>query len=183
MDLRNDELMIWKDKAHMIINGPAAAGEFIITNKRIAFSAKSDPSLFSKAKKTDLWDMAISRVQDVDEHQINGMDHPVIRIRYNGSDSYFTFPDSEPRASLAAVRIFINSARRIERELDLMRGVGRSLKDETLHVHGKLPELIKDIPRPADQICFQCGKNLHEPSIEDPDDTSTCTVCGDLNIA
>ena len=180
MDLRNDELMIWKDKARMMINGPTATGELIITNKRIAFIAKSDPTYFSKAKKTNLWDIAIDRVQDVDEHMFQGLDHPVIRIHYTESDNYFTFPDSEPKASLAAIRLFINSARRIERELDLMRGVGRSLKDDTLHLHGKMPELIKDIPKPADQVCFQCGNNLHEPSAEDPDDTSTCTVCGDL---
>jgi hypothetical protein len=183
MDLRNDELMIWKDKAHMVVNGPAAAGEFIITNRRIAFISQSDPTYFRKATKTGLWDIAINRVQDVDEHMLTGMDHPVIRIHYNESDSYFTFPDSEPKASLAAIRLFINSARRIERELDLMRGVGRSLKDDTLHIHGRLPELIKDIPQPADQVCFQCGKNLQEPSVEDPDDISTCSVCGDVTTA
>jgi hypothetical protein len=75
------------------------------------------------------------------------------------------------------VRLFVNSARRIEREMDLIRGVGRSLKDDTLHVHGKVPELIKDIPLPADQVCFQCGKGLDEPSVIDPNDTTECTVC------
>lgn len=181
MELRNDEMIIWKEKAHMLVNGPAAAGEFVITNKRMAFFADSETTILRRSTRSTLWDIAIGRVQDIDLRDLKGLDHPVIRIHYAENDLFFTFPESAPKTSLAAIRLFVNSARRIEKEMDLMRGVSRSLKDDRLHLHGKLPDLIKDIPLPADQVCFQCGKELQEAAIVDPDDISECTVC-DISI-
>lgn len=177
MEIRNDELIIWKDKAHMVVNGPAAIGEFLVTNKRLAFIVNSEPTIFSRSVRSDIWDLSIERVMDVDTYDLKGLPHPVIRIRYSEDDAYFTFPDSSPRSSLAAMRLFINAARRIEGQLDVMKGVSLSLKEDTLLSGGTIPELIKDVPRPADQVCYQCGKGLVDPEVEDPDDTTTCTVC------
>ncbi|MDG6225451.1 MAG: hypothetical protein QCI82_08050 [Candidatus Thermoplasmatota archaeon] len=178
MDLRNDELVVWKDRAHMMVKGPAATGDLMITNKRIAFVAKSGSTFFQRSTSSDLWDIAIERVMDIDMQEMSGLDHPVIRIRYNEDEMFFTLPDSSPRSSLAAMRLFVNSARRIEGELDIIRGVSRSLKEDTLVTGDRLPALIKGVPQPADQVCFQCGKNLDEPGgVQDLDDTSSCTVC------
>jgi hypothetical protein len=177
MEIRNDEMIIWKGRGHMILKGSTAPGEFMITNKRMAFYAESKSTLLSRKNTSDIWDLSIERVIDVDTFEIKGLDHPVIRIRYSEDEVYFTLPESSPGSSLAAIRLFINAARRIENQMDLMRGVERSLKEDTLLSQGEIPELIKGVPKPADQVCFQCGKGLVDPPTFDLEDLRKCTVC------
>jgi len=177
MQLRNDEIIVWKGLSHMVVKGPSARGEFVITNKRLSFVVVSEATTFSKATKGDLWDLSLDRVIDVDFYEMKGMDHPLIRIRYAEDESFFTFPDTSPRTTLAAIRLFINAGRRIENEVQTMRGVDLSLKEDTLLTNGKMPKLEKDVPKPADQVCFQCGKGLFDAEWADPEDTSACNVC------
>ena len=163
MKLENDELVVWKDKGDMIFNGEVVRGILTITNRRLFFQEDNNPrSFIGRREQNDLWDLDIWKVMGANIIEMSGMDYPMIRINYKEHEVFFTFPDKDPRQTLAGIIVFINHARMIERIMGLMKSVEKNLKNRSLEVGERTPDLIEDIPHKADENCYQCGKTLLE---------------------
>lgn len=179
MKLQNDELIIWKNRSHMIFSGEPIFGEICITNKRLIFTHKDVPGFIPmKRNEVDFWELDIGKVREVNMHDVPGVDYPVIRIHYKEDDVYLTFPDHEPRSTLASMIIFINHARMIEKMMVLMRNIDHSLDKGTLEIGDRLPELKIELPSRADEECYQCGKTLIEEEIDNiSEEYQECLSC------
>jgi len=179
MKLQNDELIIWKDNGDMILDGEVVNGELIITNRRINFRGGDSPrSILGRKESADLWDLDIWKVKEVTIIEIRGIKYPMIRLSYSEHEVYFTFPKHEPRQTLAGIVVFINHARMIERIMDLMKNVDRSLKKRTLNVGENIPQLRDENPKKADENCYQCGKTLLEDELDEIDEeVKECMSC------
>jgi hypothetical protein len=161
MELESNEIMIWDQKCHMIINGEVLYGDLIITNNRMVFRSVDDPTFLSrKITTTDIWDLETERVLEVNVHEMVGFDHPLIRVRYKEDEVFFRFPEYGSREAATALVVFINHARLIKRLMSVMKNVEESLKEGNLVVGEKLPHILVDVPNKADEDCFQCGKSL-----------------------
>ncbi|MGA1823000.1 MAG: hypothetical protein ACMUIG_10795 [Thermoplasmatota archaeon] len=179
MKLMNDELIVWKNRSHMIFNGEPIFGEINITNKRVVFTHKDVPGFLPiKKKDQDFWELDIGRIKEVNMHSVKGADYPVIRIHYKEDDVFLTFPDHEPRSTLASLIIFINHARMIEKMMSVMRNIDLSLKKGTLEIGEKIPELTVEYPAKADEECYQCGKTLLDEEIDNlSEEYQECLSC------
>jgi hypothetical protein len=179
MKLQNDELIIWKDQCNMILAGEIVKGELVITNRRLYFQEGKNPHSFKVWRdKSDLWDLDIWKVKDAALMEFQGIDYPMIRLRYSEHEVFFTFPDYDPRQSLAGIIVFINHARMIEKLMDLMRNVERNLKSGNLNVGEEMPKLRVETPTKADEECYQCGKTLLEEDIDEiAQEVKECMNC------
>jgi len=179
MELKNDEMVLWENPSRMIIKGAVTEGSLLVTNRRLAFVAKEQPRYWpSSSKNTDLWELGINRVQSIDLHSLSSVKYPVIRVHYKESDVYFTFPDHDAKATLTALIVFVNHARLIDRIMSVMKSLDRSLKNGTLSVGEKVPNLMIDTPYKADEGCFQCGKPLFEDELDEmAKDVKECLSC------
>ena len=161
MKMDNDDMTIWKQSSHMIMNGEVIKGDVLITTRNIVFMQYDDPRIFLREKKgREIWDLGLERIMDINLYDGNEKDFPFIRIHYKENDAYFTFPDSDPKSTIAAMIIFINHGRTISRMMNITKNIGSSLKDGTLDIGEELPKLIKDLPMKVDEECYQCGKPL-----------------------
>ena len=166
MKMDNDDMIIWKQRSHMIMNGEVVKGEVTITTKSMIFMQHDDPRIFLREKKErKIWDLDLGRIKDISLFKGNEKDFPFIRIHYKENDVYFTFPDSRPKSTIAAMIIFINHGRTISRMMNIAKNIGSSLMDGTLDIGEKLPKLIKDLPTKVDEECYQCGEPLMEDDI------------------
>lgn len=166
MNLENDELVIWEEASNMIINGSFTNGYFFLTNKRMAFVQTHEirPSfLLRKIKENiDLWEMDIWKVIDLSLMDINGYDHPLVRVRYKESEVFFTFPDLDPKPAYAAMVVFLNHARLIHKNMDLLKNINENLKSGKLEVGERMPRMVIDQPMRTDESCHQCAKTMLE---------------------
>ncbi len=170
MELGTDEILVWNEPCHMIMKGGVVFGDLTITNKRLLYRAKDTPKFLSHSSKfNDFWDLDVSKVSEINIHNMVGMDHPMIRIRYKEDEVFLRFPDYDPRKAATALIVFVNHARLIERVMSVMRSIDGSLKEGNLNVGENLPHIMIDLPNKADEECFQCGK----PLVEDEIDTLT----------
>lgn len=145
----------------MLIGGDISKGEFIITNRRLVFANISQQkSIFHRENITDLWEIGIWEILDIELLDVKNFNYPFIRFRYKEDETYFTFPDYEPRPTLAALIIFINHARVFLKTQSLLRSIGRNLAKNKLEVGERLPNLVIDQPLRSDQTCHQCAKEM-----------------------
>jgi hypothetical protein len=179
LKLNNDELIVWKSPAHMIMKGEVVIGEIMVTNKSISFAQREEKRfLSSNNKMNDLWELELNRIQDVNMHRITGIMYPMVRIRYRENEVFFTFPDREPTQTITALIVFINHAMLIERIMGLMKNMERGLDSGSLKLGEKVPNLMVDLPHKADEGCFQCGKILLDEEIDKlSEDVRECLSC------
>lgn len=179
MKLQNDEMIIWKQRSHMMIKGAVVIGEVAITTKRMVFLQYEDPrALVKKKTEKDIWELEIDNVKDINLYEMNGKDFPFLRVHYRESDAFFTFPDSDPRSTVAAMIIFINHARTIMKMVNTMNNIERNLKAGTLNLGEELPKFITELPMKADDECHQCGKPLIEDELDQlAQDVRECLSC------
>lgn len=179
MILSNDEMMIWSGKAHMVIGGDISGGDLVITNRRLGFITEDQKrTIFTQRKVTDLWEIDIWKVMDVELIGMKGYEHPLIRFRYKEDETYFTFPDLEPRPALAAIIVFINHARLFSKNMALLRSIDSSLSKGELELGERLPKLVIDQQMKADETCHQCAKEmLVEESDRLSSEISECIYC------
>ena len=120
----------------------------------------------------------IDRVKDINLYQVNGRDFPYIRVHYKENDVYFTFPDSDPRSTVAAMIIFVNHAWTISKMVINIKNIERSLRSGTLNMGEDLPKFLTELPRKADEECHQCGKSLIEDELDMlAQDVRECLSC------
>jgi len=166
MNLEKDELMIWEEPSNMIINGEVTNGYLIMTNKRLAFFQMQNikPSLFMRKaqENVDIWEHDIWGAIDLSLLDMKGFDHPLVRIRYKEGEAFFTFPGLKPKPAIAAMIVFMNHARLISKNMDLMKNINENLKSGAREVGARLPRLVIDQPMRSDETCHQCAKTMLE---------------------
>ncbi len=179
MKLQNDEMIIWKQRSHMMLKGEVVIGEVAITTRRMVFLQYDDPRILRKEKtERDVWELDIDRIKDINLYQVNGRDFPYIRVHYKENDVYLTFPDSDPRSTVAAMIIFVNHAWTISKMVTNIKNIERSLMSGTLNMGEDLPKFVTDLPRKADEECHQCGKSLIEDELDMiAQDVRECLSC------
>ena len=179
MELGNNEIMVWNQKCHMIMNGEVVYGDMSVTNKRMVFRSVDDPTFLSrKITTTDLWELETARVLEINVHEMVGYNHPMIRVRYKEDEIYLRFPEYGDREVATALVVFVNHARLIERLMTVMHNVEESLKEGNLTVGEKLPHIMIDVPNRADEECFQCGKPLLENEFDQLNEqVKECILC------
>jgi len=167
MKIDNDEIVVWDRNCHMILGGKVSKGRIMVTNKKLGFISVDEPGLLGGRKKeSDLFELEIGKVHDINLHERTGIDFPMVRVQYKEGSAFFTFPDHEPRPAVAAFISFVNSARMIERLMSVMRNLDKNLNNKTLVVGEKLPELKGGLPSKADEECHQCGKTLIDDEMD-----------------
>ncbi|MGA1873418.1 MAG: hypothetical protein ACMUHY_07070 [Thermoplasmatota archaeon] len=166
MNLKNDELVVWEEPSHMIIHGDVTDGYLFLTNRRMVFvqMPKLRPSLFMRSSNNnvDLWELDIWNIQDVALLEMRKFKHPLVRVRYKEGEAYFTFPDLQPKPALAAMVVFINHARLINKNMSLMDNIRSNLRSGELKVGERLPRLVIEQPVRTDESCHQCAKTMLE---------------------
>jgi len=182
MNLRNDELVVWEEPAHMIIHGEVTDGYLLLTNGRMVFVQiqKMKPSLFMRNSNgsSDIWDLDIWNVMDVSLLDMKKFDHPLVRIRYKEGEAFFTFPNLEPKPALAAIVVFINHARLISKNVSLMHNIRDNLRSGDLKVGERLPHLVIEQPMRTDETCHQCAKTmLEEETAQLASEIRECLLC------
>ncbi|MFW3145296.1 MAG: hypothetical protein ACMUIE_00610 [Thermoplasmatota archaeon] len=180
MILSNDEMVLWTGFSHMVIGGDITGGELIITNKRLCFvTEEQKKSIFSNRKLSDLWELDVWKIMDIELIDTNSFKEPVLRFRYKEGETYFTFPKLEPRPTLAAVIVIINHARLINKNISLLRSINDGLAQGSLKVGERLPKLVIDQPMRTDQTCHQCAKDMLESESDLlSNEIKECLVCG-----
>ncbi len=167
MKIDHDEIIVWDRNGQMILGGKVSRGRVMVTNKKIAFVSMDEPGLFGgKKKESDLWDLEIGKVVDINLHEKTGIEFPMVRVHYKEGDVFLTFPDLKPKPTVAAFISFVNSARMIERLMSVMRNLDKNLINNTLVVGEKLPELKGGLPGKADEECHQCGKTMLDDEMD-----------------
>lgn len=167
MKIDNDEIVVWDRNCQMILGGKVSKGRILVTNKKLGFISIDEPGFLSgKKKESDLFELEIGKVQDINLHERTGIDFPMVRVLYKEGSVFFTFPDHEPRPAVAALISFVNSARMIERLMIVMRNLDHNLNNKTLIVGETLPVLKVGLSSKADEECHQCGKTLIDDEMD-----------------
>jgi hypothetical protein len=180
MELAYDEIQVWNESCHMIMNGEVVTGDLTITNKRMVFRVDNHSRFGSKKKRNleDFWELPVGHVHEVNLHEKVGINYPMVRVRYKEDEVFFTFPDHQPRQLATALIVFINHARLIERVMGVMRSLDGSLREGNLQVGERLPHIMIDVPQRADEDCLQCGQPLLDEEFEAlSDDIRECISC------
>jgi len=164
MIIEKDELVVWEEKSHMIIGGEVVDGTFMITNRRLLFVQITDQRSLMKVKRTEseIWEVGIWDVLDLDLMEMKRFGFPLVRVRYKEDEVFFTFPDLKPRPALAAMVVFMNHARLINKNVSLMKNIVDNLRSGELKVGERMPKLVIDQPMRLDETCHQCAKTMLE---------------------
>jgi hypothetical protein len=184
MNLDRDEMVVWEEESNMVIHGEVTKGFFIMTNKRMMFIQVQEirPSLFMRGamKDVEIWELGIWKVLDLNMMDINGFNHPLVRIRYKEGEAFFTFPRLEPRPAYAAMVVFLNHARLIQKNTDLLENIKENLRSGELKIGERLPQMVIDQPMRPDETCHQCAKTmLEEETNKLSSEINECLVCMD----
>jgi len=177
--LNDSELVVWSERSQMVIGGGVTQGQFVMTTRRLSFVTEEDrTSIFFNRKPTDLWELDIWNVLDMELLEMKGFDLPLIRIRYKEGERFFTFPSLAPRPTLGGVIVLLNYARLMDKNVALTRSIGKALRDGELDVGERIPKIVVDQPMKADEVCHQCAKEM---LVQDTDRLSgevrECIMC------
>lgn len=182
MNLKNEELVVWEEPSHMIIHGEVMDGYLLLTNRRMAFvqMQKVKPSIFMRSTESnvDIWELDIWNIIDITLLDMANFKHPLVRIRYKEGETFFTFPNLEPKPAVAALVVFVNHARLISKNMSLMENIRENLRSGELEVGERLPRLVIDQPMRSDETCHQCAKTMLEEETDIlASEIKECLVC------
>jgi hypothetical protein len=175
----NDDMMIWRENAHMIINGEVMDGEMMITTRSVYFSQTDRKGFLMKERpERIIWDLPISGIKDIHVHEVEGHAAPFIRIRYSENDAFFTFPGRDLEQTQAALIIFINHSRTISRLMENARNIGVNWDEGNLSIGEDPPRLLTGLPSKVDEECLQCGKPMAGDEVDQlVQDIRECLTC------
>jgi hypothetical protein len=183
MIIENDELVIWAERSRMIIGGDVVEGTLMLTNKSMTFVQARDVRSFITRKKEDveIWKRDIWDILSIDLLNVKGFKYPAARVRYKEEEVYFTFPDLEPNPTIAAMIVFVNHARLINKNISLVHNIEKNLKSGELKVGDRLPKLVIDQPLRPDETCHQCAKTMLEQETDElSSEIHECLICEDI---
>ncbi|MCK7483188.1 MAG: hypothetical protein M0C28_43650 [Candidatus Moduliflexus flocculans] len=108
MKIDNDEIVVWDRNCQMILGGKISRGRILVTNKKVAFVSHDEPGLLGgKKKESDLWELEIGKVSDINLHEKTGIEFPMVRVHYKEGDVFLTFPDHQPKPTVAALHLLL----------------------------------------------------------------------------